>query len=321
MNGRRRLVLVLCAVVGGQRFAAAAGPPRVGILNFGAPPAANAAPEPIVRHLRSLGYVQGSNIEFERRYAGGDRERYPMLAAELLRSKVDLIFAPGSDISRTFLQAAPTVPVVFVASDDPVESGLVRSLAHPGGLFTGVTLMSPELGGKRLEILRDTLPGLRRVAVMHDRVHEFYLAQMRPPAAKLGVEIVAFQFDGPDDFADIFAAAKRANADAMFVAPNRFTLYYAARIAGLSVEHRLPAISAYDSFARAGGLLSYGPIQDDAAARAAAQIDKILRGAAPKDLPVERISGIALLINLKTAKSLGLTIPPAVLLRADEVIR
>ena len=321
MNSRRKLLVALCAFVGGNRFAAAAGAPRVGILNFGAVPPPDATPEPIVRHLRALGYVEGSNIEYERRYAAGDRERYPALAAELLRSKVDLIFAAGSDISRAFLRSAPSVPVVFIASDDPVESQLVRSLARPGGLFTGVALMSPELGGKRLELMKETLPGLRRVGVMHDRNHEFYLTQMRPPAAQLGVEIVAFKFDGADEFAGIFAAAKSAGADAMFVAPNRFTLVYAARLAALSVEHRLPAISAYDVFARAGGLLSYGPIQDEASVRAAAQIDRILRGASPQDLPVERIARIALVVNLKTAKALGLAIPQSVLLRADEVIQ
>jgi putative ABC transport system substrate-binding protein len=321
MNPRRQLLLVLCAFVAGGRIAAAAGPPRVGILNFGAVPAPDGAPEPIVRHLRALGYVEGTNIEYERRYAAGDRDRYPALAAELLRSKVDLIFAAGSDISRAFLRSAPRVPVVFIASDDPVESGLVQSLARPGGLFTGVSLMSPELGGKRLELMKETMPGLRRVAVMYDQHHEFYLTQMHPPAAQLGVEIVALKFDGADEFASVFAAAKGAGADAMFVAPNRYTLVYAARIAALSVENRLPAVSAYDAFARAGGLLSYGPIQDDASVRAAAQIDRILRGASPLDLPVERMARIALVVNLRTARALGITIPQSLLLRADEVIQ
>ena len=320
---RRRNVLAGLAIAlaaSGVRGQAPARVARLGVLNFGPAPAPGAPEEPIVRHLRAIGYVEGRSIAFERRYAGGVPERYPELAAELLRGTVDVIFAPGSDVARAFRDAAPTVPVVFLVSDDPVASGLVQSLARPGGLFTGISLMSPELGGKRLEILAATLPGLRRVAVLHDKGHAFYLAQMRAPAEKLGVVVLPIEFAGVPDFAGAFAAATREGAQAMFVAPNRFTLFYASRLAALAVEHRLPAIAPYDVFADAGGLLSYGPIQDDAVARAAALIDRILKGARPADLPVEQPPRIALVVNKRTANALGLKLPPQLLLQADRVI-
>ena len=293
---------------------------RIGVLSFGAPPAPGAPDEPIARHLRALGYREGSNVVFERRYADGVRERYPEFAAELLRSKVEVIFAQGSDVARAFRDAAPTVPVVFVVSDDPVATGLVQSLARPGGLFTGISLMSPELGGKRLEYLKLALPALHRVAVLYDKGHELYLAQMRSPAEKLGVALLPIEFAGIPDLPSAFAAAALERAQAMFVVPSRFTLFYAARLAELSIQHRIPAISAYDIFANAGGLLSYGPIQDDAIVRAAALIDRILRGAKPAELPVEQPTRIALVVNKRTASALGMTLPQALLQQAERVI-
>jgi putative ABC transport system substrate-binding protein len=293
---------------------------RIGVLSFGSAPAPGAPDEPIVRHLRALGYFSANNVIFDWRYAGGVRERHPELAAELLRSKAEVIFAQGSDVARVFRDAAPTVPVVFVVSDDPVATGLVQSFARPGGLFTGISLMSPELGGKRLEYLKVALPSLRRVAVLYDKGHEFYLAQMRSPAEKLGVTLLPIEFSGVPDFPSAFDAARRERAEAMFVAPNRFTLFYASRLAELAIQHRIPAISPYDVFAIAGGLLSFGPIQDDALARAAALIDKILKGAKPAELPVEQPPRVALVVNKRTAKALGIELPPALLLQANRVI-
>jgi putative ABC transport system substrate-binding protein len=312
------LVIVLAAA--GVRAQATGRVRRIGVLSFGTGPVPGAPAEPIVRHLRALGYLEGSNVAFERRYAGGARERYPELAAELVRSKVEVIFAPGSDVARAFRDAGPSVPVVFVVSDDPVETGLVQSLARPGGLFTGISLMSPELGGKRLEYLKLALPGLSRVAVLYDKGHEAYLAHMRSPAEKLGVALLPIEFGGIPDFPGAFAAATLERAQAMFVAPNRFTLFYAARLAELSIQHRIPAISAYDVFANAGGLLSYGPIQDDAIVRAAALIDRVLRGAKPAELPVEQPTRIALVVNKRTASALGITLPQALLQQAERVI-
>ena len=320
MKRRAFLAGALAAAASGGRAQAPARTVRIGVLSFGNAPAPEAPSEPIVRHLRALGYVEGNNAVFEHRYAGGLRERYPQLAAELLRAGVDLIYAPGSDVARAFHDAGPGLPVVFVVSDDPVATGLVRSLPRPGGLFTGISLMSPELGGKRLEILKLALPALRRVAVLYDKGHEFYLAHMRAPAEKLGVALLPLEFGGVPDFPGAFAALAREGAQALFVAPNRFTLFYAARLAELAIEHRVPAIAPYDVFANAGGLLSYGPIQDDAVMRAAALIDRILKGARPAEVPVEQPARIALVVNRRTAKALGVTLPQALLLQADSVI-
>lgn len=320
---RRRTLLAGLAIALTAARVGAQAPSRVvriGVLSFGAAPAAGAPDEPIVRHMRALGYLEARNVVFERRYAGGVRERYPELAAELLRSRVEIIYAPGSDVARAFRDAAPTVPVVFVVSDDPVAAGLVKSIARPGGLFTGISLMSPELGGKRLEFLKVALPALQRVAVLYDNAHEFYLAQMRSPAEKLGMTLLPIEFSGVPDFPAAFATATRERAQAMFVAPNRFTLFYASRLAELSIQHRIAAISAYDVFAAAGGLLSYGPIQDDAVLRAAALIDRILKGARPAELPVEQPPRVALVVNRRTAKALGMELPPALLLQAERLI-
>ena len=312
--------LVIALTAAGVRAQAPGRVVRIGVLSFGAAPAPGAPAEPVARHLRALGYREGSNVVFERRYADGVRERYPEFAAELVRSKVEVIFAQGSDVAHAFRDAATTVPVVFVVSDDPVATGLVRSLARPGGLFTGVSLMSPELGGKRLEYLKLALPALRRVAVLYDKAHELYLAHMRSPAEKLGVVLLPIEFGGVPDLPGAFAAAARERAQAMFVAPTRFTLFYASRVAELSIQHRIPAISAYDIFANAGGLLSYGPIQDDAIVRAAALIDRILRGAKPAELPVEQPTRIVLVVNKRTANALGITLPQALLQQAERVI-
>ena len=319
--GRRRFVAGVIALGAMPVMARAASRPvRIGVLNFGSAPAAGAAPEPIVRHLAALGYVAGRNVSFERRYADGSRSRFPALAAELAASGVDLIFSPGSDIARTFVEMRSRIPVVFVVSDDPVATGLAASLQRPGGVFTGISLMSPELGGKRLEYLKQALPKVRRIAVLHDRNHAFYVEPMREPAARMGIELAPLQFEESEDFSPAFERARAAKAEAMFVAPNRYTLAYAARIAGLSLQHRLPSISAYDSFALAGGLLSYGPVQDDAVARAAAIIDKIIKGARPGEIPIEQPPRIVLIVNARTAKAFDLVISPELLLRADQVI-
>ena len=316
----RRQSLALLGAVLALPPAGAASPPLLGIMNFGAPPAEGGPPDAMPAQLARLGLQDGVHLRYQLRYARGQRERFDELLNDLLRREVDLIHAAGSDITRVLLAKAPRVPVVFIASDDPVESGLVRSLAQPGGWLTGMTMMSPQLGGKRLETLKLIVPGLRRVAVMYDRYHAFYLEQMKAPAAVLGLELEPLGFEDAGDFAGVFARARRAGAEAMFVAPNRYTLVFASRIAELSVQQRMPAISAYDSFARAGGLLSYGPVQADALVRAAEQIARVLHGEHPSRLPVEQLSRIVLIANQKTARAMGVSLPAAILARADEVI-
>ena len=323
---KRRSVVLACLVALAAPNRAGAQSPaqiaRVGILYFGSPPAADSTPEPIVSQLRLLGFVEGRNIAFERRYAEGKREAYATLAAELLHAKPNVIYAPGSDIASAFQTGSLRIPVVFTVSDDPVASGLVQSLARPGGMFTGVTLMSPQLAAKRLELLREALPSLRRVAVLHDPEHRAtYLDDMRMAAQRMALDFVPLAFKAPDDFGPAFARAKQAGAEAIFIEPTRYTLVYARQLGELAIEHRIAAISAYDLFARAGGLLSYGARYEEQGVRAAAQIQRILNGASPADLPVEQPTRFVLVLNLRTAKALGLTVPQTLLLRADELIQ
>lgn len=324
-RGRRRF-LGFGAVAFAIPFGAGGQPAhrlrRIGIASFGEPPGARPDGDPIVAHLARLGWVEGTTVSYERRFARGSREAFPVLVGELLAAKVDVIYAAGSDIARVFQSQGSQVPVVFTVSDDPVATGLVASFAHPGGMFTGVSLMSPELAEKRLELLKATLPALRRVAVLYDPEHRAsYVRDMQSGARTVGVELTALPFAVPTDFPEAFEAAAAARADAMFVEPSRFTLAYARRLAELAIAHRMAAMSPYDTFARAGGLMSYGPRTEDASVRAAAQIDRILKGARPSELPVEQPTRIALVLNLGTAAALGLAIPEAVRLRADEVIQ
>ena len=296
--------------------------PRIGILNFGPPPQAGAPPEPIVRYLAELGYRAGTTVAYEVRYAIGDRDAYPRLAHELLQRDLDVLFLPGSDIGPTLAEQKPAIPVVFAISDDPVAGGVVASLARPGGRVTGVTHMSPELAGKRLEILKEAVPKLQRVAVLHDptTIVQYY-GQLELASGEAGVRLVPAPYRSTADFAPAFASARRAGAQAIFVEPNRYTLGYAKEVAALAISHRIPAISAYDAFVRGDGLLSYGATANDIIGRAAAQIDKILRGTPPGDIPVEQPVRFALVVNNRAASAMSLTLPQSLLLRADEVIR
>ena len=323
MNIRRRVILgaVAAAFAGSASGQIPTRTARIGMLFFGAPPAGGNAAEPIVRQLTELGWVEGRNVEYAMRYAGGKREAFPALAAELSALPLDVIFSVGSDVARTFRPIASSTPVVFAASDDPVATGIVSSLARPGGRFTGVSFMSPQLAAKRLELLKEMLPAVRRVAVLTDPGHEAYLPEFVRAAETMNVALTTIRFETAAEFAAAFASAKAAGADALFVVPSRYTLAYGRQLAELSIKHRLPAISAYDAFARAGGLLAYGPTSQEMIVRAASFIDRILRGAKAGDLPVEQASGVALLVNATTAKALGLTIPPSILVRADEIIR
>lgn len=296
-----------------------ARPPRVAFLFFGAPPPEGIGAEPIVRRLAAYGWVDRGKASFVARWARGDATAYAGLAGELAALAPDVCCAIGSDIAQTLVHAAPAVPVVFAVSDDPVANGMVASLARPGARATGVVFMSPELAGKRLEILREIAPGIRRVAVLTDSRHRaLYLPPLERAAAALGLALTTSTFESPADFDAAFARA--AGAEGVFVVPSRYSLAYAGRMAEIAAARRLPAISAYDAFARAGGLVSYGPTVDEVLARLATQIDRVLRGARPEDTPVEQPTRIALIVNRRTAATIGLAIPPALLARADEVI-
>ncbi len=310
------------AVAPALRAQSPSRPPRIGMLFFGERPAEGIAAEPIVRALAALGWVDGRNVALDVRYARGDRERYPALAAELGAAAPTVLFCIGSDILKAFARETSNVPVVFAVSDDPVANGLVATLARPGGRYTGVSFMSPQLAAKRLELLREFLPSMRRLAVMSDVGHHaIYMPELARAADAARIELSTFVYESPGDFAGVYTKAKAAGAEALFVMPSRYTLAYARQLADLSIEHRLPSISAYDAFARGGGLVAYGPTTADVLASAATFIDRILRGAKPADLPVELAPRIALIVNARTASALGLAIPPAVLARADEVVR
>ena len=274
--------------------------------------------------LRDLGYVEGRNIVVEYRYADGKYERLPALAAELVRLKVDVIVSHGTPGPLAAKQATSAIPIVMTSAGDPVGSGLVSSLARPGGNVTGLSLMVPELGGKRLQLLKEILPGLSRVAVLWNAANPYaslVAREMEATATTLGVQLQALVVRGPDDFAGALAAATTGRAGALTAVEDPLTITKRTQIVDFAAKSRLPAIYGVKEFVDAGGLMSYGVNLVDLYRRAAAYVDKILKGAKPADLPVQQPTKFEFVINLKTAKALGLTIPPSVLLRADEVIQ
>ena len=292
---------------------------RLGVLLFGTPDT-DAFPA-IRRGLSALGYVEGRTIDFEHRYAEGRPERLPDLARDLVRSNPDLIIAAGGDVAPFAKRATGTIPIVIITSADPVQGGLVASLARPGGNVTGVTFVSSDLAGKRLQLLKEAVPGVTRVAVLWNPDHpdgEFPATQAA--GRSLGVQVQSLEVRGPDEFAAAFAAANRERMEAVIVVSSRLMTLNRARILDLAAQNRLVIVSGWGPWAAEGGLLSYGPDLDAVIRRSAIYVDKILKGTKPADLPVEQPTKFELVINLKTAKALGLTIPPAVLARADEVI-
>jgi len=278
--------------------------------------------------LRDLGYVEGRNVVIEYRDAEGKLERLPALAAELVALKVDVILADGGTLGpRVAMQATTTIPIVFTSAADPVGSGLVTSLARPGGNVTGLSALGPELVGKRLELLKQAVPGIDRVAVLRggstlgERVLKDMLEAADVAARALGVQPQFIEARGPDEFARAFSAMTSARAGALTVLPSNMFVRERRRLVDLAAKNRLPAVYTSREFVDAGGLMSYGAHQPDLFRRAATYVDKILKGAKPGDLPIEQPTKFELVINLKTAKDLGLTIPQSVLARADEVIQ
>jgi putative ABC transport system substrate-binding protein len=293
---------------------------KVGFLTAGAPIAEITA---LGDALRELGWIEGKNIVWERRYADNRLDRLPELAAELVRLKVDVIMAAGTIAPLAAKRATATIPIVMTAAGDPIGSGLISSLARPGGNVTGISMMVPELGGKRLELLKDLLPRMSRVAVLWDAANPYPLAVFKETeraAQTLGIEVQSLEVRGPDDFGGAFEAAKRQPPDALIVVEDPLTMDFRKQVIDFAATCRLPAIYGLRFFVDAGGLMAYGASLSDLQRRAAAYVDKILRGAQPGDLPVEQPTKFELLINLKTANALGLAIPPVILARADEVI-
>ena len=282
--------------------------------------------EVFIQGLRDLGYVEGRNLMIEYRSAEEKPERLPALAAELIGLKVDVIVAPNTPAALAAKQATRTLPIVFIGAGDPVTSGLVTSLARPGGNVTGLSVLSTELVGKWLELLQRAVPGVGRVAAlwqpgaMDERTDRDMFKGAEVAARALGVRLQFVEARGPADFERAFSDMTRANVDALTVRPAPMFTSERRRLVDLAAKNRLPAVYAWREFVDAGGLMAYGPTGADLYQRAATYVDKILRGARPADLPVEQPTKFELSINLKTAKALGLTIPQSLLQRADQVI-
>jgi putative tryptophan/tyrosine transport system substrate-binding protein len=281
--------------------------------------------DPVRRELRALGYVEGKNIAFEHRYAEDKPERSPGLADELIRLKVDVIVASGNNDTQAAKNATRTIPIVFLDSlVDPVAIGLVDSLARPGGNITGFTTMATVLAGKRLELFKESIPNLSRVAVLWNslsRENEPQWKESQLTARRLGLQLHSMGVSRIDDYESAFKEAIKAGSTAVAVTRYRLSSNYQKRIAELAAKNRLPAMHYREDFVENGGLMSYGADEIEPYKRAAAMVDKILKGTKPADLPVEQPKKFELIINLKAAKQIGLTIPPNVLARADKVIK
>jgi putative ABC transport system substrate-binding protein len=295
--------------------------PRVGFLHPGAPP--NSSADVFTRSLRELGYVEGRSIAIEFRWAEGRLERLPGLAAELVRLKVDVIVVGSTPAIRAVAQATKTIPVVMTVVADPVASGFVTSLARPGGNLTGLTLISPELSGKRIELLREAAPRLTRLAVLwnpSNPSHGETLKESETRARTLGLRTMPVEVRRAEDIDRAFTTIARERASALFVLDDVLLFEERQLIAELALRNRLPTVFGISGFAEAGGLMAYGARQSDLYRRAALFVDRILKGAKPANLPIEQPTSFELVINLKTAKTLGLTIPDALRLRADRLL-
>jgi putative tryptophan/tyrosine transport system substrate-binding protein len=297
--------------------------PRIGYLSAGALTTAPTFENAFRQGLRELGYVEGRNIAIEYRWAEGKYERLLELAAELVRLKVDVILAVTTPAAQAAKAATRTIPIVFTLVADPVASGLVASLARPGGNITGLPSISSEIIGKQLELLKETVPGVSRVVVLQNpdaSSHAFMVREAAGAARALGVQLRVLGARGPNALDAAFTAITAERADALLVLADPFFRTHRARIADFAAKSRLPSLSGEREQTEVGGLMSYGPSRLDLFQRAATYVDKILKGAKPAELPVEQPTKFELVINLKTAKVLGLTIPQSVLLRADQVI-
>jgi putative ABC transport system substrate-binding protein len=298
--------------------------PRIGYLTASTPTAQLPSSKALREGLRELGYIEGQNIAIEFRYAEEKPERLPALAAELVRLKVDVIVTGGPTATRTAKETTNTVPIVMSQDNDPVGNGFVASLARPGGNITGLATLSPELSGKRLELLKEIVPKLNRVAVLGTSTNPgnaHGLKETELAAKAFRVQLQYLDVQDPKDIEIAFREASRERADAVLVLGGPVVLPQRTKVAELAVKNRLPAIYNRPEFVEAGGLVSYSASYTDMSRRAATYVDKILKGAKPADLPVEQPKKFELVINLKAAKQIGLTIPPNVLARADKIIK
>jgi putative tryptophan/tyrosine transport system substrate-binding protein len=301
--------------------------PRIGYLSPLDPAADSTRSEAIRLALRELGYIEGQNIVFEYRYAEGKQDRYPELAAELVRLKVDIIVAAGG--GRVILaakNATKTIPIVMVGAGlDPVKAGMIESLARPGGNVTGLSILTTELGGKRLEMLKEAVPKLARVAVLYEPAVPASVLDVKEvlPAAAHGLKLTIqpWEVRAAEDFDKVFAGINKQRPDGLYLAPSTLININLKRIASFALRSRLPSVYSQREFVEAGGLMSYTADLAESYRRVAYYVDRILKGTKPADLPVEQPMKFELVINLKTAKQIGLIIPQSLLYRADKVIK
>ncbi|MBI4610414.1 MAG: ABC transporter substrate-binding protein [Candidatus Rokubacteria bacterium] len=298
--------------------------PRIGFLYPVSAALASSRTEAFVQGLREFGYIEGQNITIEWRLSEVPADRLSELAAELVRLKVDVIVTGGTPAAFAARKATSTIPIVMSSVGDPVATGLVATLARPGGNITGLSLVSPDLAGKRLELIKESVPGLSRVAILvnlANPIQKVVLGQTEVAARSLGMQLQPVDVRDPRELESAFAAMAKRRAGAVIVPFDPIFFSNRRRIVDLAAKSRLPAIYFDKGYVEAGGLMAYGPNIADLARRAATYVDRILKGAKPADLPVEQPTRFELVINLKTAKALGLTIPQSVLFRADHVIQ
>ena len=296
--------------------------PTIGFLGATTPTIWSAFVSAFLMRLRELGWADGQNITIEYRWAEGRESRYTQFAAELVQRNVDIIVTAGTPAVLAVMKATSTIPIVFAAASDPVQTGLVSSLARPGGNVTGLSNQQADLGGLRLELLREIVSGLKRVAVLGNVNSPNVTLEMNSvlaAATKLGFEAFRLEVRQTEDI-DAGMESLKGRADALYICSDPLVTTHRVRINTLAVSQKLPTMNAFREYVQAGGLMSYGPNFPDLFRRAAEYVDKILRGAKPADLPVEQPTKFDLIINLTTAKALGLTIPEQFLLRANEVI-
>ena len=297
---------------------------RIGLLSSSSPSLHASRLDALRQGLRELGYVERQNITLEYRYAEGKLDRLSKLAAELVRLNVDVIVVGGTRVTAAAKQATSTIPIVVAGAGDLVRAGLVASLTYPGGNVTGVSSLSPDLNGKRLELVKEVVPKAIRVAALLNPDNPGYgptLKEIEVAVQALGMTLQSLAVRNPNDFESAFGVAAKGRTDVLFVMADALFNSYLTRIVELAAKNRLPAMYDRNDFVEAGGLMSYGVNRADLYRRAAYYVDKILNGAKPADLPVEQPTKFELVINLKTAKQIGLTIPADVLVRADRVIK
>jgi len=296
---------------------------RIGLLSGFSPSVDASSYKELLLSLRDLGWVEGKNISIEYRYAEGRHDRLPDLAADLVRLKVDVIVTTATSDALAAQKATKAIPIVMVAAGNPVANGLVESLARPGGNVTGLSQMLQELSGKRLALLKEVVPKLSHVAVLwnpQSASATLNWKENQQPARQLGIELHSLEVRSPSELDKAFEAATNVRAGALAILPDPVISTNLERIVDFAAKSRLPSIYQSSEFADAGGLVTYGPDRADLFRRAASYVDKILKGAKPGDLPVEQPTKFELVINLKTAKALGIVIPASLLARADEVI-